>query len=269
MPELSTQTKGNVLGELVTSFQKELEDEKTAGERAMLDLKVFMENLDAKTSEARAAQVDMKRQVLSGWSEGKSTAGQLQKWWEDRLRRRESTVEKTENKNAQLQQQLTKAEQQVQQRNEMGESLHFIDLDQLKIENQQYLEKIEERNKELLKLKLTTGNIVQTLNTSKKLMNRLTEESRDLSNMIQDQKNAIAVVTEDIEKIQRDKIVTKRSISKLQKDIGKSVMPEVLDYVRQKIESEQLSKTVRALEKQAEIKMQLRSYKSKSTTILK
>jgi len=32
-----------------------------------------------------------------------------------------------------------------------------------------FFEKIEERNSELLKLKLTTGNIVQTLNASRKL----------------------------------------------------------------------------------------------------
>jgi hypothetical protein len=39
--------------------------------------------------------------------------------------------------------------------------LHVIDFDQLKIENQQYLEKIEERNNELLRLKLTTGKTFQ------------------------------------------------------------------------------------------------------------
>jgi predicted house-cleaning NTP pyrophosphatase (Maf/HAM1 superfamily) len=44
--------------------------------------------------------------------------------------------------------------------------LHVIDFDQLKIENQQYLEKIEERNNELLRLKLTTGKTVQ-VNTAR------------------------------------------------------------------------------------------------------
>ena len=92
--------------------------------------------------------------------------------------------------------------------------LHVIDFDQLKIENQQYLEKIEERNNELLKLKLTTGpppappapvcsrcprrrrppalsagdrragNIVQTLNACKKRLNRLMVESETLKRMI-------------------------------------------------------------------------------------
>ena len=46
----------------------------------------------------------------------------------------------------------------------MGEVLHAIDFDQLQIENKQYLAKIEERNAELLKLKMTAGNTVQILN---------------------------------------------------------------------------------------------------------
>ena len=64
-------------------------------------------------------------------------------------------------KNATLKQQYTKVEQSLQQKEDMGEVLHVIDFDQLKIENQQYLEKIEDRNNELLRLKLTTGNTVQ------------------------------------------------------------------------------------------------------------
>ena len=49
----------------------------------------------------------------------------------------------------------------------MGEVLHAIDFDQLQIENKQYLLRIEERNTELLKLKMTSGNTVQTLNQYK------------------------------------------------------------------------------------------------------
>lgn len=39
--------------------------------------------------------------------------------------------------------------------------LHLVDFDQLKIENQQYLERIDAKNKELLQLKLSTGKTVQ------------------------------------------------------------------------------------------------------------
>ena len=49
----------------------------------------------------------------------------------------------------------------------MGEVLHEVDFQQLKIENSQYLEKIDERNQDLLRLKLMSGNTLQVLNSYK------------------------------------------------------------------------------------------------------
>lgn len=60
-----------------------------------------------------------------------------------------------------MQVQVRKMEQQLHQKEDMGEVLHVVDFDQLKIENQQYLDRIEERNSELLSLKNTTGKAVQ------------------------------------------------------------------------------------------------------------
>ena len=45
--------------------------------------------------------------------------------------------------------------------------LHEVDFNQLKIENQQYIEKIDERNQDLLRLKLMAGNTLQILNSYK------------------------------------------------------------------------------------------------------
>ena len=54
---------------------------------------------------------------------------------------------------------------QLKQKEEIGEALHAIDYDELQIENKQYLAKIDERNSELLKLKISAGNTIQTLNS--------------------------------------------------------------------------------------------------------
>lgn len=59
----------------------------------------------------------------------------------------------------------------------MGEILHEVDFSQLKIENQQYIEKIDERNQELLHQKLMAGNSLQVLNSYKKRLNTLMMES--------------------------------------------------------------------------------------------
>ena len=58
-------------------------------------------------------------------------------------------------------------EMQIKQKEEMGEVLHEVDFNQLKIENQQYLEKIDEKNQELLRLKLMAGNTLQVSMTSR------------------------------------------------------------------------------------------------------
>jgi hypothetical protein len=49
----------------------------------------------------------------------------------------------------------------------LGESLEQIDYDQLKIENQLFQEKINQRNRELLTFKLTAVSTQQTLNDKK------------------------------------------------------------------------------------------------------
>ena len=63
------------------------------------------------------------------------------------------------------------------QKEEMGEVLHEVDFNQLKIENQQYLEKIDEKNQDLLRLKLMDGNVQQILNTYK--VSRVTETTQN------------------------------------------------------------------------------------------
>ena len=45
--------------------------------------------------------------------------------------------------------------------------LHEVDFKQLKIENKQYIEKIDEKNAEMIKLKKMVGMVTQTLNQRK------------------------------------------------------------------------------------------------------
>merc|ERR1712139_221119 len=86
-------------------------------------------------------------------------------------------MEKLRLKNATLKSQIQKVETQLKQKEEMGDVLHYIDFHQLQIENKQYMARIEERNQDLLKLKMTTGNTVQVLNNLKKKLGELITES--------------------------------------------------------------------------------------------
>lgn len=65
--------------------------------------------------------------------------------------RKEEEVKSVRLDNIKLKNRLKKREQQLKAKEELAEGLHLIDFEQLKIENQTYNEKIEERNEVFLK----------------------------------------------------------------------------------------------------------------------
>merc|ERR1740139_1483923 len=143
-------------------------------------------------------------------------------------------------------------EGQLQQKEDMGEVLHVIDFDQLKIENQQYLEKIEERNNELLRLKLTTGNTVQVLNTLKRKLNNLTAESEWLKRETSQRKETLAKISEEISRVEQEHAA--RADRKTRRETqSQSNMPQVLDYVQQKAEMYDLERSVSSWRRKVEI----------------
>lgn len=52
----------------------------------------------------------------------------------------------------------------------MGEVLHVVDFEQLKIEHEQYADKLDTKTKELKRLKITTGRLIQTVNDMKEVL---------------------------------------------------------------------------------------------------
>ena len=75
--------------------------------------------------------------------------------------------------NIKLKNQLKKKEMELKAKEELGEGLHMIDFEQLKIENQTYNEKIEERNEVIKqKLNLITKAISSSLSRNRTLTKR-------------------------------------------------------------------------------------------------
>ncbi|KAK2571769.1 Coiled-coil domain-containing protein 96 [Acropora cervicornis] len=84
--------------------------------------------------------------------------------------------------NIKLKNRLKKREMQLKAKEELAEGLHLIDFEQLKIENQTYNEKIEERNEELLKLRKKITTTVQVLTHLKEKLQFVQAENSEQSN---------------------------------------------------------------------------------------
>ena len=262
--ELTLAQKHDIATQEGEFVRASIDECKNISEKLVDDLRALLEEADIKIAEVSKDAYEFKRDVNAS-AAGKPLGEKLLHFLEDKLRTKDSVVDKLALKNAALKQQILKLENQLHHKEEMGEVLHVIDFDQLKIENQQFLEKIEERNSELLRLKLTTGNIVQTLNASKKRLNRLMVESETLKRMILEKQELTKKVHDEIEGIEVEKVKVKKANSALQKQIEESGMPEVLEYVQQKATAHQLGKELLNYERKLEIaEMELRRTRTRT-----
>ncbi len=113
----------------------------------------------------------------------------------------------------------------------MGEVLHEVDFKQLKIENKQYMTKIDEKNNEMIKLKKMVGLVTQTLNYRKKQLNQAIKEYDTLLNEIKTRvsiQTKLQNETEIVEKeLGKEEVKNKRFRSQLEN----YKVPEVNDYV--------------------------------------
>uniref|UniRef100_T2MC62 Coiled-coil domain-containing protein 96 n=1 Tax=Hydra vulgaris TaxID=6087 RepID=T2MC62_HYDVU len=88
--------------------------------------------------------------------------------------------------NIKLKNQLKKYEMQLREKEELGEGLHLIDFEQLKIENQTFNEKIEDRNEELMKLRKKITTTVQIFSHVKEKLQFIQDENIELRQKLQD-----------------------------------------------------------------------------------
>jgi chromosome segregation ATPase len=96
--------------------------------------------------------------------------------------KRDSEISKAVLENIKLRNRVRRSEFQLKEREELGDGLHLIDFEQLKIENQTFLEKIEERNEEVEKLRKKITVMVQVLTHVKEKLEFIRSENSELQN---------------------------------------------------------------------------------------
>ena len=254
---LTTQQKLDIANAEAEAIQKEINETKGNGEKLVDTLKSVIEETDIRVSDLKKDAYEFKRDIVVGaenFRTGKTMAEKVIRYMDEKLRQKDALIEKLKLKNSTIKSQIAKVDSQLRQKEEMGDVLHYIDFHQLQIENKQYVAKIEERNQELLKLKMTTGSTVQVLNSLKKQLQDVIAESDWL-------RKEIKARTEMLKKIKKDNIIVGDEIVKERKRLKGFAaareetegLPEVLDYILQKKEVYELEATIKNWERKIEI----------------
>ncbi|XP_072013928.1 cilia- and flagella-associated protein 263-like [Amphiura filiformis] len=254
--KLTAEQKCDIAQREIEELRDDIGKLKEESEKIIDTYKAGMEEADVRLSELKKSSYEFERDILKGavnQRSGKVVGEKIIRYFEDKHRARDALIEKLRLKNSTLKVQKKKLHLQLKQKEEMGEVLHEVDFQQLKIENSQYLEKIDERNQDLLRLKLMAGNTLQVLNAYKKKLQTLTLESDRLKSEISSRNELLVKIDQETETVEQERIKAEEANRRLRQQLDDYRVPEVVEYVKEKAELYELSKTVKSWERKVEI----------------
>uniref|UniRef100_A0A8C3X5P6 Cilia- and flagella-associated protein 263 n=1 Tax=Catagonus wagneri TaxID=51154 RepID=A0A8C3X5P6_9CETA len=252
--------------------QRELEDAKDEirhmranAERDLQHHEAIIEEAEIRWIEVQTEVHEFKKDILKTVSKKKGSilaTQKMMKYIEDMNRRRDNMKDKLRLKNVSLKVQRKKMLLQLRQKEEVGEALHEVDFQQLKIENAQFLEMIESKNQELIQLKLASGNTLQILNAYKSRLQRAMEMSVHLDKEFLLRKELLKKIEKETLQAEEDRAKAMTVNKQLRKQLAEFQVPQVMLYIQEKIRIGDLEKTIRMWERKVEIaEMSLKGYR--------
>jgi hypothetical protein len=247
----------------------EIESNRKSSEKMIDTLRAVLEETEIRIGELKRDAYEFKRDVVVGAENartGKIMAEKVTRYFDDKFKQIDAIVEKLRLKNSTLKSQINKIEASLAQKEEVGDVLHYIDFHQLQIENKQYVAKIEERNDELLAVKLSTTKTIQALNEYRQRLNLQMEDAVWLRNEIEGKKLQLTKLGIEHKRVIKELHSEKRFSDKLVLQNEESAgMPEVEDYIEQKKEMYNLESTLKNWEKKVEI-MEMAAKRTRALT---
>ena len=250
-------------------LQTEIDTHRKNSEKMIDTLRAVLEETEIRIGELKRNAYEFKRDVVLGAENtrtGKIMAERVTRYFEEKLKAKDSVIEKLRLKNATLKSQIHKVENQLSQKEEIGDVLHYIDFHQLQIENKQYVAKIEERNEELLAVKMSTGKTLQALNELKQKLNeKLLESERFKAELVEKKAQSEKLQVEN-KRVSLDVRAEKRQRNKLRQQMEEaSEQPNIEDYILQKKIMYDLQSTLKNWQKKVEI-LEMAAKKTRTMT---
>ncbi|CAF2884141.1 unnamed protein product [Rotaria sp. Silwood2] len=158
----------------------------------------------------------------------------IDRYFHEHLQTRESLTNKLRDRSSGLKRQIVRLEAQLREKEEMGETLTEVDFNQLQMENKQYLDKIDEKNIELVLHKHKVAKVTQLLNYYKANLNTNTIDLIDIQQRINKQDILYEFTRQEINKANYEQSRANKRNYNLRDQIEHYQVPEILDYVKRK-----------------------------------
>jgi len=253
---LSLEDKYRIANQEVEALTRDIEGTKKTSEQNLDILRALMEETEIRTAEVKRDAYEFRRDIVVGAENpqtGKTMAEKVLKYMEDKLTQKDMLINKLLMKNQAYKTAIKRADHQLKTKHETGDDLQYIDFHQLRIENQQYFQRIEEAHQELVDLKRRSGRTVKILNSMKKTLASLATETKFLEDEIKEKKAMLAKTEHDIVKVVEEKEASRKELKKLRTQSKHTDGPDVVQYVTQKADQFGLEAQKKTWERKVEL----------------
>ncbi|KAL0230530.1 hypothetical protein PCE1_004089 [Barthelona sp. PCE] len=228
------------------TIQKELDDLRDDGESVKVQGEQFRSRLIAMLESCKQRCTEIKKETidLEKILGSDSEIELVKRYYKNLLKGKKSKIEKMRLKISNLRKNIKKTKFQLHNKQNFGENFQQIDFEELRIETRQFADTLEQKNAELLGLKLISGNMTQALNTLKDKLSVLLVDNTKLKKEINTKKQLISKLTDDIDSImqQNDSLETEAATLKLQSEHGEG--PSIYEYIQINADLQTLKKQV-------------------------
>ncbi|XP_059681000.1 coiled-coil domain-containing protein 113 [Gavia stellata] len=262
---LTVEQKCELAERELTEMNDEIQRMKEDSEQTLQNLEAVIEEADVWRTDVKKAISDFEKNIISTVSSEKGSimdSEKLLRYMEEKNRQKDLLREKLRLKNYLLKGYKKKLQQQLRQKEQTGETVHEVLLQQLQVINAQYQEKIDEKNQELLQLKVTSGKTVQVLNFYKRKLQDAMETSASLMKDISQRKELLEKIEREAALVEEQRAEAETVNRQLRKQLSDYRVPPVLSYVQKKMAIADLKTSLKAWERKvAFAKMSLQRYR--------
>lgn len=268
--KLTIDQKYDIANIIHDEIHAEIASSRKNSEKMIDTLRAVLEETEIRIGELKRDAYEFKRDVVVGAENsrtGNVMAERVTKYFEDKLKQVDAVLEKLRLKNSTLKSQINKIEHQLSQKEEIGDVLHYIDFHQLQIENKQYVAKIDERNEELLTVKLSTSKTITALNDCKRRLTEKLEESAWLQRELSSKQAILNKLELEGKRVEKESRIEAHKKSRLRQALEEiSEMPDVEDYIEQKRQMYDLDSKLKTWIKKVEI-MEMAAKKARAQNL--
>nr|CAG4707760.1 unnamed protein product [Naegleria fowleri] len=262
--QLTYENKIEIALKAIDILRNTIEKENKIYEKEIESMRARVQEADLEIEEVDKEHLEFRKEVVEPRDNGKNAkdgglysqfiaAEKIVQYFKNKQQQKDTLIHKLKLKISEVRAVVNKSKGQLESREQSGDQLTKTDFDQLKIENGLMNNKIDERNNELVELKLNTGALLQKLSALTEKLNKLTQDSKWYQKEIEKNRKDLESLKEEIEFVLKDKDIELSRNQKMVVQHEQVKVPEILTYIKMKAELDQVRKEVTNWQRKVEI----------------